>query len=114
MLEVGRDEFGGQRHDEVHHLQGPSPKEKEDISNITVRKRPKANIFHPFTILLWTIRCYSEPLFIPQVDDLVKTSERSLLASFSAFFSVGKCLLCNDHDLKYLFLVCMRKERGLN
>ena len=85
----GTCEFGGQRHDRVHHLQGPSQEEEEDISNITARKRPKANTFHPFTILLWTMRCYSESLFIPQVDNLVKTSERSLLASFSAFLSVG-------------------------
>lgn len=45
MLEVGYSELGGQRHHWVYHLQGPNQRKEEDISNITVKKRPNANTF---------------------------------------------------------------------
>lgn len=84
----------------------------KQISNITVGKDGKKTPFIYIQFSCGAMSCYSESMLMLQVDQPPeeKVRERSLCSRFSAFLSVGKCLVCKDHDLKYIFLVCLERK----
>lgn len=93
---------------------GSSQEEEKikQILNITGGKDWTKTPFIYIQFYCGAMRCYSESMLMLQVDQPheEKVRERSLWSRFSAFIPEGKCLVCKDHDLKYIFLVCLERK----